>query len=106
VLESYFKMVNDAGGVYGEKTELIILDDRYEPMLTVQNAEKLINEDHVLALVSVFGGSNTNAILSIVDKAQIPLVGPITSTDLRDAVRPEVFITHLENNKLVYHVGK
>ena len=38
----YFDAVNAKGGVNGEKIQIITLDDKFDPKLTLENAKKLI----------------------------------------------------------------
>ena len=43
----YLDAVNAAGGIRGQKIELLSLDDKFEPKLAAANAEKLIVEQNV-----------------------------------------------------------
>src|SRR5438094_3102730 len=47
---AYFKKVNDAGGVGGNKIKLITLDDKNDTKLSAENTAKLLKEDNAVAL--------------------------------------------------------
>jgi branched-chain amino acid transport system substrate-binding protein len=88
----YFKHVNEQGGVNGQRIELLSLDDKFEPSLAVENARKLINERHVLALFMTRGTPHNQALLPLLAQYQIPLVAPSTGAmALHQPVNPWVF---------------
>jgi len=87
----YFDAVNKAGGVGGQRIELVSLDDKFEPSLAVDNAKKLI-EQGVLALFLTRGTPHTQAILPLLGPAKIALVAPSTGAmALHKPVHPWVF---------------
>ncbi|MGJ4953497.1 ABC transporter substrate-binding protein [Bradyrhizobium sp. HKCCYLS20291] len=57
---SYFKKINDEGGINGRKINFISYDDAYSPPKSVEQTRKLVESDEVLL---VFGsvGTPTNA---------------------------------------------
>ncbi|HCN89740.1 MAG TPA: ABC transporter permease [Oxalobacteraceae bacterium] len=75
---AYFDHVNGQGGVAGRKIRFIALDDAYVLERTVANVKKLINEEHVFALLGVTGTPSVMATLPIARAAGIPLFGPFT----------------------------
>ena len=88
----YIDMVNTKGGVNGQKIELIALDDKFDPKLAAENARKLIEENNVLALFLNRGTPHTEAIIPLLDKHGVPLVGPSTGAMvLHQPVRKHVF---------------
>lgn len=106
---AYFARVNSEGGVYGRRLVLIGYDDAYEPLNAVSNTEKLINQDHVFALLGFVGTPTCSALLSMLNEAEIVLVGPITGAEiLRDPLQPLVFNTRAsygdETEVLVKHL--
>src|SRR3954447_20411280 len=48
---AYFKMINEQGGINGRKVELTSLDDAYSPPKTVEQTRRLVEQDHVVAVV-------------------------------------------------------
>jgi len=89
---TYFQMVNENGGVHGRKIELRAKDDAYDPSLTVQNTNELLEKDHVLALFGYVGTSTTLAALPVATAAQVPLFAPVTGAEaLRQPFNRNVF---------------
>ena len=60
---TYFQKINNAGGINGRKIKVISYDDGYEPKRTVENTNKLINEDKVFALFGYVGTPTSAAVL-------------------------------------------
>ncbi|MDI1275544.1 ABC transporter substrate-binding protein [Polaromonas sp.] len=88
----YIDAVNAKGGVNGQKIELISLDDKFDPKLAGENARKLIEENNVLALFLTRGTPHTEAMLPLLDKYGVPLVGPSTGAMvLHQPVKKHVF---------------
>lgn len=87
-----FSEVNAAGGIAGRELQLQALDDGYTPARTADNAKNLIGEPQVLALLSCVGTGNVTAILPLVERAGVPLVGPVTgAASLRQQGQRYVF---------------
>lgn len=74
----YINAVNAKGGVNGQKIELLALDDKFEPKLAAENARILIEEKNVVAMFLMRGTPHTEAILPLLDKHAVPLIGPST----------------------------
>jgi branched-chain amino acid transport system substrate-binding protein len=88
----YIDSVNAKGGVNGQKIELLSLDDKFDPKLAAENARKLIEESNVVALFLTRGTPHTEAIIPLLDKYNVPLVGPSTGAMvLHQPVRKHVF---------------
>lgn len=78
----YIDAVNAKGGVYGEKIEFVILDDKFDPKLSAANAEVLIKEKNVLALFMNRGTPHTEAILPLMTQYGVPLIAPASGAML------------------------
>jgi len=74
----YIDAINAKGGVNGQKIELISLDDKFDPKLAAENARKLIEENNVSAMFLNRGTPHTEAIIPLLDKHGVALVGPST----------------------------
>ena len=68
------KEVNDAGGIRGKKIELIVYDDRLNPQEAVAIANKLIEKDKVIGVVSGAYSGPTRVTAPIFQKAGMPMV--------------------------------
>ena len=56
---AYFDKVNAEGGVNGRKVKFMSLDDGYNPAKTVEQARKLVEEEEVLLLFSLWAPRQT-----------------------------------------------
>jgi branched-chain amino acid transport system substrate-binding protein len=107
--EAYVAKVNRAGGIAGRRLGLVAYDDRYEPVETVSNVERLIDHDKVFALLNFYGTPTCTAILPMINDANIVLVGPISgSMALQQPMQRLVFNTRAtyteEAELLVEHI--
>ncbi|HBH40245.1 MAG TPA: amino acid ABC transporter substrate-binding protein [Curvibacter sp.] len=73
----YIDAVNAKGGINGQKIELISMDDKFDPKLAAENAQKLIDQN-VAALFLNRGTPHTEAIMPLLEKHGVPLIGPST----------------------------
>ncbi|WP_439606355.1 ABC transporter substrate-binding protein [Hydrogenophaga sp.] len=88
----YFDAVNARGGVNGQKIELISVDDKFDPKVTVEVARDLITRQKVLALFLNRGTPHSQALLPLLAEHKVPLVGPSTGAMvLHEPVNPWVF---------------
>jgi ABC-type branched-subunit amino acid transport system substrate-binding protein len=88
----YFDQVNAAGGVFGEKIELVSLDDQGNPQKAAANARKLITENNALALMLTRGVATTQAVVPVAAQDHVPLVAPSSGAmALREPANPWVF---------------
>ena len=89
---TYFQKINNAGGVNGRKIKVISYDDGYEPNRTVENTNKLINNDKVFALFGYVGTPTSIAALPIINEAHMLFWGPFTGAELlRMPVKKNIF---------------
>ncbi len=88
----YLDAVNAKGGVGGQQIELVSLDDKFDPKLAADNARKLIEEQNVLAMFLTRGTPHTEAMIPLLDKYGVPLVGPSTGAMvLHQPVKKHIF---------------
>lgn len=88
----YLDSVNAKGGIGGQKIELLSLDDKFDPKLAAENARKLIEEQNVAALFLTRGTPHAEAVLPLLDKHGVPLIGPSTGAmTLHQPVRKHIF---------------
>jgi branched-chain amino acid transport system substrate-binding protein len=80
-IKAYFDYVNERGGIYGRKLELVTEDDKYEPSVAPQASKKLIEERKVFALIGYVGTPTGVAHLPVVTQAKVPLVGMFTGAE-------------------------
>jgi branched-chain amino acid transport system substrate-binding protein len=85
--------INQAGGVKGRKLELITYDTGGDATKAVQLANKLIKNDHVVAIIGPSTTGDTMAVIPVVEKAQIPLISCSAGIKITDPVKKNVFKT-------------
>jgi ABC-type branched-subunit amino acid transport system substrate-binding protein len=90
----YIDSVNAAGGVKGEKIELITLDDGFDVKKAAENARVLIEEKNAVVLFMNRGTPHTQAIMPLLDKHGIALVAPSTGA----------MLLHKPVNKYIFNV--
>jgi branched-chain amino acid transport system substrate-binding protein len=73
-IDSYFKYINEQGGVNGRKFEFVFYDDGYQPAKAVAAAKKLVEEDKVFAIVGTIGTPSNAANKDYLTQKGIPLV--------------------------------
>ena len=90
--KSYIAGVNAAGGIKGNKIELKILDDKFDPKETVKNTNILAGDKEIVALFANRGTPNTQAMMPILEANKLVLLAPGTGAMLlHDPVHPYIF---------------
>ncbi|RIK87140.1 MAG: ABC transporter substrate-binding protein [Hyphomicrobiales bacterium] len=92
-LKMLVEEINAAGGVGGEKLELVLYDDGGDPNKARTFATRLIEDDEVVAII---GGTTTGtsmAIIPVVEDAEVPFISLAGAIEIIDPVRPFTFKT-------------
>ena len=85
-IQAAFEEINRNGGINGRTLRLDCRDDGYDPKRTVENITAMLDSQSVFALMSTVGTGNNLATNPLIEKAGVPLVGPITGAEsLRSA---------------------
>ncbi len=71
-IDTYFKAVNDAGGVNGRKIRFITLDDGYVPSKTVELVRQMVEGDKIFALFQSLGTPCNTAIHKYMNTRKVP----------------------------------
>ena len=88
----YIDSINAKGGVNGQKIEVTSLDDGFDPKRAAENARKLIEELNVSALFLTRGTPHTEAMIPLLEKHGVALIGPSTGAMvLHQPVRKYIF---------------
>jgi branched-chain amino acid transport system substrate-binding protein len=72
--QAYFKYVNAKGGVFHRKINDITMDDGYNPAQTVPDVKKLVEQDHVFAIVGSLGTAPGLSTWGYLNKHKVPQV--------------------------------
>jgi ABC-type branched-subunit amino acid transport system substrate-binding protein len=81
-IESYFRSVNEDGGVHGRQLELIAMDDGYEPESAVRNMNYLIDNEQVIAVIGNVGTPTAKLTVPIANEKRTLLFGAFTGAGL------------------------
>ena len=105
----YFDHINDQGGIHGQRIELVSMDDKFDPKLTVANARTLITERNAIALFMIRGTPHSQAVMPLLEEFKVPLVAPSTGAMLlHKPVHPWIFNVRAtyqrEAEKVVTHL--
>lgn len=71
-IASYWKMVNDHGGINGRKINFVSLDDSYSPPKTVEQIRKLVEQENVLFTFQTLGTPPNTAIQKYMNAKKVP----------------------------------
>ncbi len=71
-IDTYFKAVNEAGGINGRKIKFISLDDGYVPSKTVELVKQMVESDKIFALFQSLGTPCNTAIHKYMNARKVP----------------------------------
>jgi branched-chain amino acid transport system substrate-binding protein len=94
---TYFKMINEQGGVHGKKIVFMVEDDGYSPPKAVAAAKKLIEADKVFCMFMTLGAAQTLAMYPTLERAGVPLIQPATQNS-SVAHPPRKWLFHTDPN--------
>ena len=104
----YISMVNDQGGINGNKIVLATRDDGYDPKKTPALVEDIITQDNVVMLVSSAGTANTVAMIKTgaLAKHNVPLLGVFSGSDaIRGPGSENIFHTRASYNDEIMKIA-
>jgi len=70
--KAYFAYVNAKGGVHGRKIDYRFYDDAYDPVKTVVQTRRLVEQDKVFAIFNSVGTANNKAIQPYLNQRKVP----------------------------------
>lgn len=80
-----FAEQNKRGGIRGRRLELISYDDGYQPERAIAYTARLLNKDHIFALIGEVGTPTSKAVQELAEQAGVPFIAPLTGAEfLRD----------------------
>jgi len=91
-VEMMVDQINDAGGINGHTLEVIVYDDETSAEKCATLANKLIEQDEVLAIIGPTTSGNSLAIIDIITTAEIPLVSCAASIQIVTPVEERYWI--------------
>ncbi len=91
-VETAFAAINDAGGVSGRTLKLLALDDGYDAGRALTNAQQLIDERGVFALIGNVGTPTIKEALPYVLGKKVMVFGAFTGTGLLRRDPPDRYV--------------
>jgi len=79
--DTWFKHVNDTGGIHGRMVNFKMGDDKYEPARTKSLVKRFIERDKCFAIVAPLGSAPTNAVIEYITSKNVPLIGAGTGAE-------------------------
>ena len=86
--KAYFDSINAQGGVAKRKIDYRIVDDAYNPALTVQGVRRLVEQDKVFAVFNTLGTESNLAIRDYLNQSKVPHLFAASVRRHGDATRP------------------
>lgn len=80
VIEAYFAMINEKGGVNGRKLTLYSLDDAFSPPKTVEAVRRLVEGEEVAFMFATFGTAQNAAIAKYLNSRKVPQLFLVSSS--------------------------
>ena len=71
-IDTYFKSVNESGGINGRKVKFISMDDGYVPSKTVEVVREMVESDKIFALFQSLGTPCNTAIHKYMNQKKVP----------------------------------
>jgi branched-chain amino acid transport system substrate-binding protein len=71
---TYWKSVNDRGGINGRRINFISLDDGYSPPKTMEKIRQLVEQDKVLCTFNTLGTPTNTAIHKYMNQKKVPML--------------------------------
>lgn len=109
ILTGYVDMVNDNGGINGNKLKHVIKDDQYDPAKTAVLADEAITQDGALALINAVGTANAMALMKtgVLSKHKVPLVGVFSGADvIRGPGSEQIFHTRASYSDEIMKISR
>jgi len=93
-IEAAFRQLNEQGGVAGRPLELVALDDGYEPARAAPNMRRLIDDEHVFAVLGNTGTPTAAVTVPIANEKRVPLFGAFTGAGLLRKTPPDRYVVN------------
>ncbi|MDR0808449.1 MAG: ABC transporter substrate-binding protein [Gemmobacter sp.] len=92
-LEMLVEQLNAAGGINGEKVELVMYDDGGDPNKARTFATRLVEDDEVAAIIGGTTTGTTMSIIAVAEDAEVPFISLAGAVDIIEPVKTWVFKT-------------
>ncbi|HEY2530090.1 MAG TPA: ABC transporter substrate-binding protein [Xanthobacteraceae bacterium] len=87
-----FSLINDSGGIYGRKLQLVVADDGYEPTRTTETMKQLYDKDRVFGYIGNVGTPTAVVALPFALEHRSLFFGAFTGADLLRRDPPDRYV--------------
>ncbi len=84
VLVMMEQVINEKGGVLGRPLKIVVEDDKTDPKEAVTAANRLIEQQKVVALIAATGSASTLAVKEITAQKGLPQIAMAAANDITD----------------------
>jgi branched-chain amino acid transport system substrate-binding protein len=74
--QAYFDQINKRGGINGRKISFVVMDDKQDAKISVENTRQLIEKNNALALFMYRTTPVIEAVIPVAEAARVPLLFP------------------------------
>ena len=109
ILTGYVDMINDKGGINGNRLNHVIKDDQYDPAKTAALAEEVITKDGAVALINAVGTANAMALMKtgVLTRHKVPLIGVFSGADvIRGPGSEQIFHTRASYSDEIMKISR
>lgn len=96
--------INKAGGISGRKVELVVYDTEGNTGKAAQLARRLIDSDHVVAIIGPSSSGESLQVLPIANETKTPLIAHAGTEKMTSPVTPYVFNTPPTDRVVAAHL--
>lgn len=90
LIVSYFKELNESGGIYGRKIEFVFAKAFRDPNSYAKSVRHLIKDEEVFALFGISNAEADNEVSPMLEQGNVPFITPLILTD-RSELKTEIF---------------
>jgi ABC-type branched-subunit amino acid transport system substrate-binding protein len=91
VLHAHFQEINDGGGIFGRRLELLAIPFGADAESTLANLRLALRTEGIFALVGAYTVGLDQAVLDLLREEDVPLVGPFTLDPGNEIANAAVF---------------
>lgn len=91
-IQAAFGVVNESGGLYGRKLQLVSKDDGFNPAQTVEIVKHLYENENIFGFVGNFGTQTTAAVLPYLLQRRVLLFAPYVGATLVRRDPPDRYV--------------
>ncbi len=96
--------INRAGGIRGQKLELVVYDTAGDATKAVQLANKLIKSDRVMAIIGPSTTGESMAVIPVAERGRVPLISCAAGIKITEPLKKWVFKTAQNDSLAVIRI--